>query len=259
MLYQVADFYAKIFAHPLFHKFNKLLFHMGLRGLGVLNNENTGESKFLLRFLKNTPQPVVFDVGANVGNYTQHALQANQRATVFAFEPHPQNFEKLNQRFQEKGQIETINAGCGATQCKLKLYDYEGVNGSSHATLYPEVLQDLRDKKTVSLEVNLLCLDDFIIENKITKIDLLKIDTEGNELEVLKGSKNALQKGIIRAIHFEFNAMNLISRVYFRDFHKLLPQYQFYRILPNGLLKLPDYDPIYHELFAFQNVVALLK
>ncbi len=257
MLYQTADLYAKIFARPAFYKLNKLLFHMGLRGLGVLNNQHTGEAKFLHQFLQNSNEPTVFDVGANVGNYTQKVMEANPQSHVFAFEPHPKNFEKLQQRFHQNRHVQPIHAGCGIEKSILQLFDYQDNNGSSHATLYREVLQDLRGKNTLAIEVAILSLDDFMRQHQIPKIDLLKIDTEGNELQVLKGAQKTLNEGKIRAIHFEFNSMNLISRVFFRDFYKLLPDYQFFRILPNDLLKLPDYDPIYHELFAFQNVVAI--
>jgi len=258
MLYQTADWYAKIFARPIFYKLNKLLFHMGLRGLGILNNQHTGEAKFLQNFLQDLEKPTVFDVGGNVGNYTEKIKQANQNSQVYTFEPHPKNFEKLAQRFSDSS-IRAVNYGCGASTSKLQLFDYQDSEGSSHATLYQEALEDFQNATTQAIDVDIIRLDDFIVENHIEKIDLLKIDTEGNELEVLKGAINSLKAKRIHAIHFEFNYMNLVSRVYFRDFYKLLSDFQFFRILPNGLLKLPDYDPIYHELFAFQNVVAIQK
>lgn len=92
----------------------------------------------------------------------------------------------------------------------------------------------------------------------IDYIDLLKIDAEGNELEILKGSSNLLKEGRIGYIFFEFNEMNIISRVFFRDFYKLLSNYEIYRLLPKGLILLKD-CPVETELFAFQNILAMNK
>jgi len=101
-------------------------------------------------------------------------------------------------------------------------------------------------------------LDDFTEKEKITYIDFLKIDTEGNELAVLLGASNLLEHKKIGCIHFEFNEMNIISRVFFRDFRKTLCNYDLYRLLPNGLLPICD-SPVLNELFAYQNVIALPK
>jgi len=71
-------------------------------------------------------------------------------------------------------------------------------------------------------------------------------------IELIKNNK-------IDVIHFEFNEMNVYSRVFFRDFHELLVNYNFYRMLPDGLVFLGDYNPIYQEIFAYQNIVVIRK
>jgi hypothetical protein len=48
-----------------------------------------------------------------------------------------------------------------------------------------------------------------------------------------------------------------VSRVFFKDFCDLLPNYKFYRMLRSGLVSLDPYSPLGCELFAFQNVVAM--
>lgn len=54
--------------------------------------------------------------------------------------------------------------------------------------------------------------------------------------------------------------MNIVSKVSFKDFWDYLKEYEFYRILPGGeLLKIKNYSPIGCEIYAFQNIVALLK
>ena len=53
---------------------------------------------------------------------------------------------------------------------------------------------------------------------KLERLNLLKIDAEGNEYKILLGAKQALQANIIDVIQFEFNEMNVISRVFMKDF-----------------------------------------
>jgi hypothetical protein len=91
----------------------------------------------------------------------------------------------------------------------------------------------------------------------ISHEDLLKIDVEGAELEVLKGAVGAIKAGKIDVIQFEFNEMNVVSRVFFRDFWHVLDGYSFYRLLPFGLFPIRNYRTFFCELFAFQNIVAV--
>ena len=93
---------------------------------------------------------------------------------------------------------------------------------------------------------------------KIKEVKFLKIDTEGNELNVLLGAKRLLKENRIETIQFEFNEMNVMSRVFFRDFLELMPDHTFYRLLPAGLLPIGKYSPLTNEIFAYQNVIATL-
>ena len=97
------------------------------------------------------------------------------------------------------------------------------------------------------------------ISRKHRKIGLLKIDTEGHEFEVLKGAENLLKAGKIEMIHLEFNEMNVFSRVFFKDIWDYLPNYDLYRMLPDGLVHIKNYSPVFCEIFAYQNLVAKLR
>lgn len=102
----------------------------------------------------------------------------------------------------------------------------------------------------------MVTLDEVIRAEAITKIDLLKIDVEGFEYEVLLGAKEALSKGIIENIQFEFNDMNTVRRRFVRDFYNLLPDFNFFRLLPHSQIPLRRYDPAFHEFFVYHNLWA---
>jgi FkbM family methyltransferase len=239
-----------------------LLLDLGLRGLGILNHQNrkiSGELTFLRRCLKNKHNPVVLDVGANVGGYSRDIVAINPSATVFAFEPHPLTFERLVSNVHAHGNIHPLNYAVGHRPGRQILYDRHSERGTVHASIYREVIESIHQDESTGYEVKVMTLDEFIEKKELARVDLLKIDTEGYELNVLKGGTNAIRSRIFKAIQFEFNEMNVVSRVFFKDFIELLPQYQFYRMLPKGLQKIDHYSPIRCELFAFQNIVAVLR
>lgn len=102
--------------------------------------------------------------------------------------------------------------------------------------------------------VELIKLDDFVLKKNIEEVDLLKVDTEGNELKVLKGFENFIALRKVNAVHFEFNVMNVVSRVFMKDFYDGLEGYDFFRMLPDALVPLKEYNPVFCEIFAFQKI-----
>ncbi len=258
---KITKIYRSLFARKIFYKMNKLLYQCSLRGMGILNYENdkvSGEDQFIKRLVKNRKEGIIFDIGANIGDYSEKIIKSNQLMTIYAFEPHPISFSKLKNRINHKNFI-AVNAAVGEMAGEVNLYDYAEDDGSSHASLYSDVIEKIHKSKSTHHQVNMLPLDDFVKKNKIEYITLLKIDAEGNELNILKGIDKFLKERRIEMIHFEFNEMNISSRVFFRDFYEKLIDYDIYRLLPNGMIRLNSYNPLVCEIFAYQNIVAILK
>jgi FkbM family methyltransferase len=254
--------YAAVFARRRFRKWNTLLFDLGLRGLGILNHHDryiSGELTFLRQWLRDKENPIVLDVGANVGGYSKDAVRINPSATVFAFEPHPLTFGRLVANIEDHRNIIPFNCAVGDRSGRQTLYDRSSGSGTVHASIYREVIESIHQDESTGYEVKVITLDELIEEKRLGRVDLLKIDTEGYELNVLKGGTNAIRSSIFKAIQFEFNEMNVVSRMFFKDFIELLPQYQFHRMLPGGLQRIDHYSPVRCELFAFQNIVAVLR
>ena len=232
------DLFAFLFSRSYFYKFNRALHHASLRGLGVLNYKDvvvSGERRFMERCLSSSAMPTVVDVGANVGDYSSMVLETRKDARVYAFEPHPETFKRLTARLSSADKFVATNAACGGAPGKLLLYDHEGRTGTGHASLLPGVIERIHGDKSNQREVDVTTLDQFAADHDISLSDLLKIDTEGTELEVLKGARNLLSQGRISAVQFEFNEMNIVSRVFLKDFYELIPNYKFYRLLRHGL------------------------
>lgn len=259
---KIFDFYRMLFARKYFYKFNKAIYNLIIKGIGINNYENdhlSGEKNLLEVVLRKFNTPVVFDVGANVGNYSNSIKSLSPDVKLFSFEPHPKSFEilKLN---SEKYGYNAYGYALGKEKSKLMLYDYEKESeGTEHASLFKETFDNIYKEKVISYEVEVTTLDEFVKENNIDKINLLKIDTEGNDYNVLLGSKKSLKNEAIDIIHFEFNVMNVYSRVFFKDFFELLENYNLYRLLPKGFIHIEKYESVHCEIFAYQNIVAVRK
>jgi len=256
--------YQWLFARTWCYAWNKLLFNLSLRGLGILTDLpgrviSSGEERLLRRLVPQwRSSPTVLDVGAHHGEYARFVRQLVPQATVYAFEPHPRAFAVLEGQASRDG-IVAVNCGCGDATGPADLYDYAEHAGSVHATLYPEVVTALHRGRAESVRAQFITLDEFIRERGITRVELLKIDTEGHELKVLLGLRASLAKELIDVVQFEFNSMNVMSRVFCRDFYEALPNYTFYRLLPDGPVPLGEYQPVFCEIFAYQNIVGIRK
>ncbi len=225
----------------------------------VTQVSDSGEAN-LLKTIKthfSNSEIVIFDVGANVGNYTNQILSVfGKKVTLFAFEPSKSTFSKLKGNVNQTGNIFLYNIGLGAVDETSILYS-DG-NNSEMASLYDRRLDFVDTRLTFKQEVEIQTLDSFCIKNKISHINLLKLDVEGNELNCLKGSKKMLEKDAIDFIQFEFGC-NIDSKTYFQDFYYLLnDKYRIYRVLQNGLRLVKDYRPRW-EIMLISNFLAVRK
>ena len=255
--------FRQLLARTQFFSFNSHLFKLQLRSLGILNSETeeaTGEPLFLRRLFHLNPR-VIVDVGANDRAYGQDILV---NTYIFAFEPHPVSFERLKK--DRSRNVIPVKAAVGDKVGKTQLWDFADhaprkpdQPTSQLATLHPKIITDLYHQPAKKYSVNLTSLDAYFADKKIKRIDLLKIDAEGNELAVLKGAKKLLKANRIEMIQFEFNETHAFSHVLMKDFYDQLPDFNFYRLLPSGMAPLGAYRPLTHEIFGFQNIVAIYR
>jgi len=253
--------WVRVVTRVRFVRFNRFLYLAGLRGLGVLNYgsmQESGERNFLERLLAayrshDGQQPVVFDVGANVGNYAREILAIDRAVSIYCFEPHPTNIAKL--RLALGSAITVVPSAVGSEAGTLELFDYADEDGSSHASVYKDVFEKIHKRAHVSHRVEVVAIDDILEREKIPRVALLKIDTEGHELAALTGASRALADRRIDVVHFEFNEMNIASRTFIGDFLQRLPGFRLYRLLPDGWIPVGD-RPL-ENIFAFQNIIAI--
>jgi FkbM family methyltransferase len=199
---------------------------------------------------------IIFDVGANVGNYTKFIYNLFPKATIYCFEPNLDTFKKLEINIQNIQNIKAINYGVGSAAGKFQIYTSKENDISSHASMLKSVFEN--EENILSIDTEIITLDEFCLTNNIPYIDFLKIDVEGFELEVLKGAIELIKHNKIKIIQFEFNYMNIESRVFFKDFYKLLFNYDIHRMELDELKLIDEYSYI-DEVFYIQNYLAINK
>lgn len=240
------------------------LYRLSLKGMNygrASDYQHNGESEMLERIkgMIQTDSPVLFDVGANMGEFTKRIMEVWQGTTyqLYAFEPSQKTFDLLQSSLPKSPAVQLINKGMGEKSDKVELYyDREG---SGLASVYPRDLSYHNIKFSDHETIELTTLDFYCEQNKISSIDFLKLDVEGHELAVLRGGKKMFEEGKIKIVQFEFGGCNLDSRTFFRDYYNFFKRdFELYRILSNGLRPIRSYSERL-EVFLSANYLAIRK
>ena len=151
----------------------------------------------------NYPITLFFDVGANDGETAVTALRQFPKARVISFEPHPVTFSGLVAKMRDEARFEGVNSALGSEVGEVEMFEYEG---SKINSLTDKAQFAVRfGKKGRPISIQCTTLDAYCAQNKIDRIDVLKIDTEGFDFTVLQGSSAMLQRHAIEFIYCEFN------------------------------------------------------
>jgi len=242
------------------------LFGMNYGGGGLI--EESGETWALQNVIKpalaTVDSPVVFDVGANIGDYALLVRRELSNANIFAFEPAASTYQELASTLaQNNGTgIKPYNFGFSDNERELELFSYavEGNEQSLLASIDRRLpTQAVRVEVDHSEKIQVRTIDSFCAAEDIRRIDLLKLDVEGHELAVLQGASAMLDRGAVQIIQFEFGPANIYSRTYFYDFWILLAEkFDIFRIVPNGIAPITYYGE-HREIFLTTNYLALRK
>ena len=164
------------------------LAHLGyeLRGLpGGRNDLGRDPFRDMRALTKAGASPVVFDVGANIGQSVEMFRGYFARPTIHCFEPGPEAFEELRRRWAGVPDLHLNNVALGA-RLESKLFM---INTSNNMSSLLELSTDgwgtIKEKRPVEVWT----LDDYCDRKGVDRIDILKSDTQGYDLEVLRAPK----------------------------------------------------------------------
>ncbi|QZZ22221.1 FkbM family methyltransferase [Leptothermofonsia sichuanensis E412] len=187
---------------------------------------------------------IVFDVGANVGQSARAYSKYLPNAQIYCFEPVLETFKQLQQNTSECNNAYCFQLALGPEekQTEITLQKYSLENSLLN---YSDIA--LSEAEAVRTEIiQVTTISDFCQNHDIKQIDFLKVDTEGYDLEVLRGAKSLLDDHKITYIQVEAG-MNYNNK-------KHVPIQEFIRYLESrGYVLFGIYD----QMAWFQNKARL--
>ncbi len=201
----------------------------------------------LSRFVARRPLKTIIDIGANQGQTAAEFARWFPEASIHSFEPVTANFEVLRNTASKLRGVTAHHAACGS-QPGTQFIRY----GSHHH------LHSLAGSESVTAgdgvageTVSVTTVDAFCAEHRIDQIDLLKTDTEGYDLEVLRGAEGVLSRGAIRFIFVEAGLNRQPGQTSFCELSEILSQ--------RGFVFSGFYDPMrggeHKEILWFCNAL----
>ena len=165
-------------------------------GRGVGGVELLHDARILLH---DVPAPILFDVGANIGQTTQAMLDAFRTPQIYAFEPSPSTVESLRR---------AVGNRLGVTVEALAMGDAEGAlpfHVTQDYSVNDSLLTPTWNAGGSVVEVRVDTIDNYCSSNGIESISLLKIDAQGYDLHVLRGARRMLDNRRIKLFSREAN------------------------------------------------------
>ncbi len=175
----------------------------------VKHNSFDAIHAYLLKNLLNIDKEIlIFDVGANEGDSITRFRNLFTNPQIHSFEPTEDLFKKIKKNFNLSN-LSLNNYALGKNKAKRNfyIYNYHRVNSfypmENNSKYKKQRTKNNFENEKVKL-VDVVSIDDYCLKNKISRINLLKIDTQGSEAEVLLGAKNFLGNQLIDIIELEY-------------------------------------------------------
>jgi FkbM family methyltransferase len=219
----------------------------------IFESFESEEQCFIKYFLRRND--VFIDVGSNIGLFSLLAAKiVGKNGKVFSFEPTPETFRWLQHNIFINGikNISSINIA-------LSNYSGEQEFNISHEGFDAWNSFGIPSAGNVieKIHVTTVTFDDFICQNNLERIDLIKIDVEGWEINVLKGGQNYFNKSTSAALLIEFTDSNLIGAGFSsKELYNLLLSFGYQLFTFNCSLKLFIRETLRAE-YPYLNLVAL--
>ena len=229
--------------------------------------ERTGENRLISALGAVLPQMVALDVGANNGSWTLEARGRCPSAKVISVEPGSHAVANLRDRTSGDSLVRVVEAALGPEDTTVTLF---GTDASGlQASLRPELLQrttytdaerDMPSESVQMLAVSSLIRDlheeGFLSDGEA--VSVVKIDTEGFELDLIELLMASEWRSSIQAVQFEFHMHALAQGHVIEDFGAAFGEgFALYRLAPRKLIPKNELDPELANYFGFSNWAAL--
>ena len=167
----------------------------------IANGSETGLYRLLVKNLQR--DAVALDIGANIGITSLVLSQVLDHGRVYSFEPGARNFALLQKNLAANGVTNVVPAAAA-------MADTVGTLRFAENSAYGGMVSGYRDVANGSYEVPRTTVDTFVRETDLSRLDLMKVDVEGQERLVLDGAAGTIKR-FNPYIYLEFNVWTLLA------------------------------------------------
>lgn len=229
--------------------------HIGYNNTDLASN---GEANVVRTFIQ--PGYVVFDIGANKGDWSAYALSITPDILLYIFEPIPTVFRILKNNIISPSATFFNIAVSETNTTKTFFYYDKNLRFSEFSSLYrrSEDIERILNMMPTAITVSTKNLDTICEEQSLSRIDYLKIDTEGAEWEIIRGATGLLANRTISVLQFEYGGNYQDAGTTLEQIYKFLTHYDYsvFRIIPNALIYIDSWDQVL-ENYQNSNYIAL--
>lgn len=217
--------------------------------LNLINVQLIGANKKIIYYhnlnhdlplIINRTKPVIFDIGANKGQSIKIFTKMFPKSKIIAFEPNKKLVLYLKNKYSGN-RVKIHSFACGSKKIIKQMNFYAETDLSSFLKIDKNKNNPFKTVKIINQnKIKIVTLDSYCIKNKVKNIDLLKIDTQGFDLEVLKGAKRVLLNKVVKNVLIEINYISLYKK-------QASPQAIFTELEKYGFKMISFYDIVRKE------------
>jgi FkbM family methyltransferase len=206
---------------------------------------------------------VAFDIGANQGDWTLALIDAfisregnTSRLEAHAFEPVPATRERLTERVRAAASA-NVHINPVALSDKTGTFDMAVMSdtGGTNSLVYDKAMAR---RALGFVSVPLTTLDLYCAEASVGHIHIVKCDTEGNDLAVMRGAAGLLAAGRIDVFQFEYNQRWINARAFLKDVFELVEMlpYRIGRVMPESTELFDAWHPELERFYQSNYVLV---
>jgi len=190
----------------------------------------------ILKSLKKLNINYIFDVGSHRGESIDYFIKLKDLKKIQSFEPQKNIFLVLKKKYKNNNKVILNQIALSQNENYKDFYINDLSSTSSFSrlnkkSLWLKIKNKILNKKNPiinKIKIRSLTIDKFIKQKKIKKIDLLKIDTEGHELEVLKGALKTIKEHKVKFILIELHFSKMYQNYSKKKIESFLAKNNFF-------------------------------
>jgi FkbM family methyltransferase len=170
-------------------------------------NLNSYRDAFMdqVKLIINNPV-IIFDIGACTGEVSLQYNDLFTNTTIYCFEPYLPSFRILKEKTESFTNIKCFNLALSNISGQLNFHVNKSYATNSILATHRDSAKNWNEEVLCTIEeikIDALTLDDFVDQNQIDKIDILKLDTQGTEYQIIEGASQTINQNKIALIYLE--------------------------------------------------------